>query len=376
MIFTSLLSTSLLLLSIASMPVSDILQESRVLAEKHQYAEALTLLERAAASHPEDIEIKLAIIRTLSWKGEYGKAEKHLTGLGTTHDNNPDVGLLRASLAYYRGDYKAAKAFYRAILRDYPEYTDARTGLERIERIQQTEQHADYEWQIDTGYEYSSFKRRNQPAWNQQFLQLTHFSEDKSTALYGKVTRYEQFSNIDNDYEAGLYHRFTPFLNGYAYGMISPKADFRPDYRIAGGGEVRLLSAEEGKIPVWMTLDTRYDAYTNSDVINLNPGLRVELWEGWSVSARRIMVDQQDAKRVYGEDYRIDGTIMDRTRVYVGYADAPETIAAQTIDTKTWFGGVAFELSSEITLRVGYARDDRENSFIRQVGHASISYRF
>ena len=56
--------------------------------------------------------------------------------------------------------------------------------------------------------------------------------------------------------------------------------------------------------------------------------------------------------------------------------EEPETVAAVTVDTQTWFGGVALELTPQATLHIGYTRDDRENSYIRQVVNASISYRF
>ena len=98
--------------------------------------------------------------------------------------------------------------------------------------------------------------------------------------------------------------------------------------------------------------------------------------QGWSIAARVIALDPEDSERLYGKDFRLDGTLTDTFRFYAGYADVPETVAAVTVDTQTWFGGVTLDMTPEATLRLGYARDDRENSYIRQVVSASVSYRF
>lgn len=206
-------------------------------------------------------------------------------------------------------------------------------------------------------------------------MQVTRFLENQRTAVHGKVARHEQFTNVDTEFEAGVDHAFAPHLVSYAYGHISPGADFRPQERIAGGGAVRLLHAQDG-LPVWATLDARYDRYAALSVLNANPGLRIEPVDGWSVAARLITVDQENAKRLYGTDYRLDGTLSESARFFVGYADAPETQAAVTVDTKTYFGGVAMDITPQTVLRLSYAQDDRENSYIRRVVNASVGYRF
>src|SRR6185369_2679971 len=126
---------------------------------------------------------------------------------------NPDVMLLRANLAYYRGDYPIAKKLYQDILAAYPHYKDAADGLEEVKKAENAPENK-YRWQLDMGHERSNFSRINQPAWNQDFMQITHFLEGGKTALHATVTRYDQFSNIDTGYEAGVDHRFTDYLNG------------------------------------------------------------------------------------------------------------------------------------------------------------------
>lgn len=352
------------------------LEQSRVLASKKQYDEALALLEKSEQEHPGNVELTLAIARVLSWQGRHNDAEQKLTQLDAQYDNNADVMLLRGNLAYYRGDYKTAETLYNDILSHHPDYTDAREGLARIEKARAAPaSQQEYQWQLDMGYEHSGFSRVNQPSWNQEFVQITHFAT-RDTAMHGKVTRYEQFTNVDSEYELGVDHRFADYATAYIYGAVTPGADFRPESRVAGGGMLRVVNAEDALLPVWVTLDSRYDMYDAVDVLNVNPGVRVEPYDGWAVSFKKISVDADNAKRVYGEDYRLDGTIIDGVRFYTGFSDAPETVAAVTVNTRTWYGGVAWDVRDDIMLRAGYTHDDRDNSYIRKVINASVSYRF
>lgn len=352
------------------------LTESRALAAQQKYDAALAVLEKAENENPQDGEIKIAIIRALSWQGNYDAAEKKLNALGKQHEKNADVQLLRANLAYYRKDYAASEKIYRQIVQAHPDYMDAREGLARIERVRAAPEAADYRWQVDAGYEYSSFSRRRQPAWNQESLQLTHFVEPRKTTVHARFTRYDQFTNIDSELEAGINHAFADYLNAYVYGALTPDADFRPKRRIAGGGALRVVNGDDGLLPLWLTIDSRYDTYDGTRVLNANPGVRAEFYDGWALAARLVMVDQQRAKRLYGQEFRLDGTLSETLRFYAGYADAPETVAAITVNTRTYFGGLAYDVDPQTTLRLGYTHDDRENSYIREVVNASVSYRF
>ncbi len=378
----------------SAMPVEDALKQSRKLAAAKKYDQALSVLKQAEKEHPEDLEVKLATVRVLSWQGKYSAAEARLAKLKHKDDANADVQLLRGNLAYYRKNYAAAEHYYRTILAEHPEYTDAKAALARVEKAKAPpvivpkahESHAaavgtpavssPHNWQLDVGYEHSSFSRVHQPSWNQEFAQLNRFFNDRATAVHGKITRYDQFSNIDTEYEVGADHRFAEYLNGYVYGAFSPSADFRPERRAGAGGMIRVVNPHDLPVPIWLTLDSRYDIYSTVKVVDINPGIRIEPVNGWAIAARKISVDADNAKRVYGEDYRLDGTVIDTLRFYVGLADAPETEAAVTVNTKTYYGGIAWDMNDDMTLRLGYTHDDRENSYVREVVNASVSSRF
>jgi YaiO family outer membrane protein len=232
-----------------------------------------------------------------------------------------------------------------------------------------------YTWQIDAGIQSSSFSRVPQQSWNQEFLQVTRFFNNRETAIHAKATRYEQFSNIDDEYEIGIDRRFSQKLYGRLYISGSPDPVFRPDWRLDGGGGLR-LSHDKAPVPLWATLDVRHDVYPIADIETVNPGLKIEPLDNWSLASRLITVSQPDAATIYGWDARLDGQIEEGKRFYIGYADAPETVAAVTVQTRTIFGGLALDVTPAYTLRLGYAHDDRENSYIRHVIDVSLSYKF
>jgi YaiO family outer membrane protein len=374
-----------------AMPADEAIDQSRTLSAEQKYEEALVLLENALAEHPGDGEIQLAIIRVLSWQGNYAAAEKRIQELDEKYAGNADLLLLRANLAAYRRDHAQAVALYREVLAKAPDYEDAKAGLERAlnalasdtqiftSQISKAEEPAGepvFAWQVDSGFEFSEFSRVDQTGWNQEFLQLTRFLDERKTAIHGKITRYDQFSSTDVEYEAGIDHAVSDNLSLYTSGTIGMEADFRPEYWVTGGGALKITGANGKIMPAWLTLDGRHDTYEDTSILTGKLGLRLEPIEGWSIAARVIALDPSDSGTLYGKDFRLDGTLTDTLRFYAGYADVPETVAAVTVDTQTWFGGIAIDLTPEATLRLGYARDDRENSYIRQVVNASVSYRF
>lgn len=375
-IFLLALSFSFGAPALAEDSVDKTLAQARALAATEEYDDSLATLQAAQKSYPDDPELRMAIARTLGWQRKFSQAQDELDRLSPAQRENPDARLIQGYLYYYQKDFGRADAIFSDILASYPDYADAAAGRELVQRAQQGSAEKSYDWQADFGYEYSRFTRRKQSAWNQEFVQLTHFMDGSRTAVHGKITRYDQFTNLDSEYEAGVDHAFSPRFNAYLYGAVSPNADFRPDWRVMTGGAYRAWTASDEVPALWVTLDMRRDEYEDTNALNLNPGLRVEPRDGWAVAAKAISVDQEDEKRVYGYELRLDGTLTPGWRFTAGYADAPETEAGVTVDTQSVYGAMSVDLTPAHVLRFGYARDDRENSYIRHIYNASFSYKF
>jgi YaiO family outer membrane protein len=360
----------------AQADVDDAIRQSRELAAKQRYGDALTLLARAESEQPDNVDLKLTSANVLSWQGNYQAAENKLGEIDPKHSSDPDPMLVRANLAYYQQDYPVATKLYGNILAGHPDYEDAKTGLANAEKAQESPpDSADYKWQANLGYEHSSFARGPQTGWNQEFVQLTRFLDNGDTALHGKVTRYDEFNNTDMQVEAGVDHRFTPYLNGYLYGSHTVDASFEPLWGMSTGGNLRVKPAEESVPAVWITLDAREDEYRQVSVATFDPGLRLESGD-WALSPNLVMVHQWGSSSAYGWNVRLDGPVDDGLRFYVGYADAPDTENAITLDTASAYGGLSYNIDERNAIRLGYTHDDRQNSYIRHVIDASVSRRF
>ena len=344
-------------------------------AEKQDYQKSIDVLSKAEESDPDNTEIKLAKARVYDWSGEHEKAENILSEYLEKYPDDVDAQFQLGALRFHQGQLQEAEGMLTKIVDKYPEYTEVQTTLKNVRRAITSGK--EYLWQVDVGYEYSNFSRRKQPSWNQEFLQFTHFLNDKTTAIHGTFRRYYQFTNTDSEIEIGIDHRFSPRIYGHLTGDISPDTDFRPNWFVTGGGGFRLDDPKwHWPLVAWFTLDTRYDRYPTLNVYNINPGLRLEPFDNWAVAWRSISVHQQDTKTVYGWNLRLDGQIITGWRFYIGWADAPETVVGITVDTETYFSGLTIDLTPQHVLRLGYVHDNRENSYIREVYNASFSYRF
>lgn len=336
--------------------------EARQLAEQKRYDEAVAILRTAKAERPDDVEVRLTLSRVLSWKGDYRAASAELDGL-----SGAEAATIRGNLAYYQSDFGTARTRYADALTIAPDFDEARDGLARVATAQAAE---GPKWQIDAGTEYSGFSGSNQPDWNQQSVQVTRRFNANRSAAHLRMVRYSQFGLNDGEVELGLAGRLNDRISAYAAIAGSPDADFRPEGRIAAGGALRVTKS------LWLTFDGRHDRYAAAKVSSAAWGVRYEPREGWAVSSRMIRVEPSGSDAQTGYDLRLDGTIREGLRFYAGVADAPETVAAVTIDTRSAFAGIAWDMTQTTTLRAGYGRDDRENTYVRHGFHVTLSHRF
>lgn len=343
---------------------------ARALAEARRYDEALSVLRTAQAAAPADLDIRLATVRVLSWKGDYRTADAQLDQLP---QRNAETLTLRGNLAYYRSDLVRARAIYAEALAITPDFVEARDGLQRVEAALAEQKKAPH-WQADIGAEQSSFSNTALPDWNQQFAQVTRLLNGGKQAVHLRLTHYDQFGFDDSEAELGGAARLSERLDLYGAVGTAPDADFRPESRFAFGGSYRTHKTSWGG--VWLTFDGRHDRYPTLTVNSGALGLRVAHNNGWAVSSRAIRVDQGSGNAMTGYDVRVDGKITESLRAFAGFADAPETVAAVTIVTRSVFAGVAWDMTPNTTLRAGYSRDDRQNVYVRQGFNVTLSQRF
>ena len=351
---------------------ADAIAQSRTFSEQKQFDKAEKLLQGALETSPDDLALRLEIARVHSWQGRYDLADGELGKLLKEYPGNSDIRFAQANLLIYRGDRDEAAALLKDILREQPDNREARDTLARLEKAEENV----LRWQADAGGEYSEFARQSRSAWNSQFLQLTHFFDDKQTTVYGRVQRYWQFDRTDVQIETGAAYRFSPVADAYALVAYTPGAVFKQKLRLGTGGTLRLGGWDDNRSTLRLTLDLRHDEYAGVAVNEIDPGLRLDFAGGWALSGRAIVVKPGKEDALSGWLVRADVPIMEGWSGFAGAARAPETVAGRTVETVSFFGGANVALTDRLTLRFSYAHEDRERSYIRHVFALSVSQRF
>ena len=384
---TGVLLAACLVSPVRAQDVEGLVRQSHALASQQRHGEAIQLLLEHESAHPDDLMLKLAIARLLAWSGQYDAAEQRLLRMTPAQRVNADVMLLEADLSYYRGRPLEAIKTYQVILEKAPNYQDARDGLERARAAvlapasiastppKQPTPPTPPSWQVASGAEYSGFNKEGRAPWRQYFLQIDHLRE--GTSPYARVTHYDQYNLVDTEYELGANWVAPARWSVNAGAACVQQAQFKPTHRLYINAEYALINGGGAASSLWGTMQVRHDAYADGALVDtLNPGLAWVASPMVKLSSNMIAVDKTDAPRLYGRAMRVDITASDKLAWHVGYADAPETELTQVVRTRTWFTGLTLSVGDGYTVRLGYARDDRANAYIREVINASVAHRF
>lgn len=356
----------------AAEETSDGLERARHEAEAGQYDSALSSLQRILAKDSLNFDARLLRARVHAWSKDYQAAGGELRRLAAKHPENAEVHLAQGYLYYYQSQWKEAKSEFTSILSSHPDDEDAQKGLATVRDAERNI----LAWRVDGGLEFSNFSRRTQTSWNDEFLQVTRFFRNGTMAVHGHLERIEEFSLVDLYYEAGMDQRFAQRAYGYAYAGGTPDPHFRPTWRLGGGGGVRVNSDEKDWASFWILLDTRYDVYSTLDIGTVAPGIRME-HIAWAIDGSGIGLYQSHAKTLYGWRARLEGPLpRHEWSFYLGAANSPETVIRSTVNTFTLLGGISADIGPRQTIRLGYTRDDRENSYIRHAINVSFAQRF
>jgi YaiO family outer membrane protein len=300
---------------------------------------------------------------------------------------------LSGRIAYYQGDLPRAERQFRAALAEAPGDFESVLGLGDVmaaqgdqaaaralyqrahalapdapdigERLARKEAAPAPRFELDSLLSWSHFARRPLQPWYESFNQLTYHATP-ATALHGRADVSQRFGAIDAYYEAGADHRFTPAIAGYLYGGGTPDAHFRERWTVLGGGTVRVATGGDRIGGTLVTLDGKDSLYRTGFVRMASPGLQQFFFSGrvW-LTAKQVSTWVMGGHYLGGYFTRADWMITDTVTIYGGYARAPDTENNITAQTKSAFGGVAWDVTPSLTLHLDYVHDDRQNSYIR-----------
>lgn len=210
-------------------------------------------------------------------------------------------------------------------------------------------------WRIDVDGSYSGVGL-GQPDWKEGSLRVSR-QLMTATAVQAAVEAARRFGSTDVYGELRLERRY-PGGSAYAVVGAAPGADFRPQWQLGAGGEIRLRPGGNATV---LTIDGRAARYSAGDIQTLNPGVDQYFADGRAWLSVRWINLFDEAGYHGGWLARGDLLATERLRLFVGTAKAPETFEGVVWDSSSLFGGFAYELPTGLTFRVSLARDDPES---------------
>jgi YaiO family outer membrane protein len=372
-----------------------------VLAYQDRNPEALARLRRARDLDPANDDVRLGLARVLGWSGQTDAAEREVSVVLARRPGNSEARILKARFAYYQGRLAEAEETLGGVLEREPEKLEALELMGDVKMAagqtpmahdfyrraldiapnspaigRKLEQSRPMPWRFDTGYSYSNFSRENRDDWHEGFVQL-RYEPSSGTGLLGRVQVSQRFDEEDVLLAAGADHRLSEWLSGYLLFGITPDADFLENWLISGGASVRLWSQLGDLGATVLTLDAKRSNYDTGDVDTISPGLQQYLYAGriW-LTGRWINTFNEDNDWTTGWLAKLDWRASEAFLFNVGAADAGETVAGETVDTRSYFLGVVVGLPAGLGLRFDYLYEDREDSYIRHVFALGLTQRF
>ena len=344
------------------------------LAFLERYDESLASLERARRLDPENLDVRLLIARVTSWSGDLPGAAEEVKEIRRRWPDSREARRLEARLAYFSGRLSEAENLLRGLVEEDPADSASRMLLDDVLRARAPAR--ERPWRLDANYLFSTFTREDRQDWHEGFVQLSR-AVGPGTTVLGRVEPHERFGVFDLHLVVGASHRATDWLSGYLEAGVTPRADFLERWAVAAGGAVRLRRDDEVLGATVATLDYRHRDFPTGGVDAVTPGIQQYLADGrlW-LTVRLINTVNEDQDYTAGWLAQADWQAMDRLRLFAGLADAPETVDGETVDTRSYFAGLAVGLDETRSLRLDYLFDDREDSYIRHVIGATVTQRF
>lgn len=315
---------------------------------QQKFSEAFVSQTRAIELSPNNADIKLELARLYSWKLEFDKAE----------------------------------ILVKEVVAEYPDYQDAialeetirRNKLLKVDPIR-------YKWNVSTGYEQSNFSRKVQPNCYTSFLQIGNWVSPK-TLLHIRGENEERYNEHGEYYEFGIAHIFTDYFNGqFSIGGTSNNSPFLPEWKFKTRANLRVIHNHNKIGDTWLTGYVEHNRYKNSIGTTIKPGIRYEITDNLQIHGQSVNVMDEEGNHLSGWEARLGWqTPFPKLRLFGGVSDTPEGQSTRDgmieVDTHGYFGGFSYQIVPRATIHTSYARDDREDSFIREIYSVALSVKF
>jgi len=358
------------------------------------FEQAVNRFREAARLRPDDADIQVGLGLALTPLKHFDEAERAFRRAIELAPDYLDARLGLARVALFRGRLVEARSGAQKVLAIQPDYKDALELASQIdraitgaaearrleaqrakgqqERIVQRDSAAlaaavavqHYRWRVDVDGGWSRLTGGRED-WLEASGRISYSAFPGST-LSGAVEAARRNGLFDAYFVGRIDHRFAPGFSGFAFFGGTPDADFLPKVSVGGGGAYRLYQQKGVIAATVITVDIKYSEYVVGPVRNVTPGIEQYFFDGrfW-LTAKWINTVAETGMYLQGYLVRGDLVLRNDFRIFFGYADAPETSEGRTVETRTIFGGVTYEVDSATTLRFSVAYERRPNVFDR-----------
>jgi YaiO family outer membrane protein len=364
-----------------------------------RFEEAGRFFDAALAIDRNHFDARAGKARVAMWQGDFAGARRLADDLLQDFPDNPEAMLLDARIALLEGDHARAEQSFAVVAASDPSNAEALVGLgdARGARGDDAAARQAYEqalalepnsadiaqrlaapprrkWRLDLGSEISELSA-GLGTWTDSGAVLS-YRLTPDTSVAARIRLATRFGRTDTQIEGRVDHAFAPSFSGFGAIAGTPDADFLAAFSIGGGASWRATEGVPLLGPVLLNLDARYDIFEESDIVTVSPWIQTYFFdERLGLSARWVHSQDDGGRRSDGYVVRADLTVTDRLRLFGGYGDAPEISDGTLVETRTIFGGAAFDLSDDLTLQSSYAHEQRPN-FDRDIFGLGLAVRF
>lgn len=331
----------------AADPAFDAAREARLAGRMD---EAVTKFEALSGARPADADVWLNLGLAYSGLRRFPDAERAFRTCLSLAPDYTDCQFAYARVAYFQGDLTQARARIAPVLAKGTPDQEVQAFLRQLRRAETQNP----TWRVDVAYAQSSLTQ-GLADWT-SLLASVGGRIDPAVTLVGSVERTERFGLTDTYAEAQAYGRLGN-ADGYLAFGFAPKAHYRAETALRGGLESAVYA--KGPWTAHLGADAAWSRYQVGAVQTLQPYAAVG-YEEAMILVRSINTWDENGDFQSGWSVRGDLTAGERVHFTAGYSDAPETSSGRTVDVKATSLGVAFDVTSRTSLRLGGVWEKRD----------------
>ncbi|MFT7433086.1 MAG: YaiO family outer membrane protein [Alphaproteobacteria bacterium] len=201
-----------------------------------------------------------------------------------------------------------------------------------------------------------------------------------NTLVHFRAEKHRRANSRNRHYQFGGAYVFSKKWSIEGSVGYTPNSIFIPQWRFKLSGE-RMMFENASQTFLnrgWFTLSAQYDRYKTLDTTVIKPGFRIAVNDNLSVHAQHINVIDENTKhlRVWGTRLDWNNASLPKMRFFAGLSSASETENATTVKTSARFLGLSYNMTQRVRVNVSYAREDRNDSYLRKILASSISVKF